>query len=259
MKSRKKILIVKLGSGLLAASRGGINRSLIGDFAEQIAQLHKRKYQVILVSSGAVSSGMMALNIEKRPKDMHELQVCATIGQPRLMQAYQEAFSKFNICTGQILLTRWDLDSRKMYENTQVTVQKLLALGNCVPIFNENDAITFDELTFGDNDTLSAHIAILAKASLLVILTSVDGLKSCADGAGKLIRQVKKITPKIESFAGHTHSERSVGGMISKIQAARTVTQEGIPMVIANGKIPNVLLKIARGKSVGTLFTAHSR
>lgn len=257
MKKSKKLLVVKLGSGLLADARGGVNHARIGEIVRQAAALKKLGYQVIMVSSGAISAGMTALKLDKRPKDISELQVCATIGQPRLMLAYQDAFSKYNLHAAQILMTTWDLDSRKIYENAKCTVSKLLKLKNCVPIFNENDAVSFDEIAFGDNDILSAHVAMLSGASKLIILTSVDGLRSDPSGRrGRFIRYVKKITPQIESYAGQTKSIRSLGGMISKIQAAKMATEKGIPVVIANGKSQDILLKVVRGKFKGTLFAA---
>lgn len=255
--SRKKkgeLWVVKVGSGLLADKKGGVNHSFIASIAEQVADLQSSGKQVILVSSGAISSGMTVLGQKKRPTDLAQLQACCTIGQPRLMAAYQEAFEKHGLLTAQILLTYWDLDSRKLYQNTEQTMQHLLAMGNCIPICNENDALSFEEIKFGDNDQLSGHVALLAKADRLIILSTIPGLMSQPDGTGRLIRQVKKIDQRIESFAGNTQSQRSVGGMRSKIETAKLMLESEIPMVIADGMEKDVLRKLAAGKRVGTLF-----
>ena len=253
---KARLIVVKIGTGVLTGSRGMIDRRQIDNIAQQIAQLNKLGFQVILVSSGAIGSGMGILGLESRPKDLSTLQACATIGQPLLMQAYNEALAPYGMFTGQFLVTSWDLDSRKMYENTKATLKKLISLGKCVPIFNENDAMSFDEIAFGDNDRLSAHVTMLADAPLLVILSTIDGLRTHRDGSGKLIRRVRAINKKIEGYAGHTKNERSVGGMISKIQTAKMMMAHGIPMVIADGREPNVLVKILNGKRVGTWFEA---
>lgn len=256
--SKKNLIVVKVGSGLLTDKQGGIDSRLIASLARQIATLRKNGKQVVLVSSGAISAGMSMLGLEKRPRDLASLQACATIGQPRLMGAYEAAFSKHKFHAAQILITYWDLDSRKLFHNTRTTTNHLLSLGNCVPIFNENDALSFEEIemlnTFGDNDRLSAEVALLLEASQLIILSGIEGLMTSPDGNGQLIRKVSVIDEKIESYAGHSNSERSVGGMISKLRTARIMLERRIPMVIANGRKRDVLLRIDKGEPVGTTF-----
>jgi len=257
MKFHSKRWVVKLGSNLLTRENG-VNQEQIESIANQVAGLAHKGYEIILVSSGAISAGMSALGLTKRPVERFALQGCATIGQPRLMKAYDEAFAVHQMITGQILLTSWDLDSRALYENTRQTLEHLLSLGRCVPIFNENDALSFEELAmlnkFGDNDRLSAHIAILAEAAQLIILSTVDGLRTKPDGTGILVKRVHQIDAKIRGYAGKSQNDRSVGGMVSKLQTAQSMLDHGIPMVIADGRESGVLLKIAAGKEIGTRF-----
>ncbi len=249
--------MVKLGSGLLTRE-GGIHLTQLQGIVAQVATLVEQGMEVILVSSGAVSAGMSALKLAVRPTEREALQACASIGQPLLMNAYERAFAARGLVTAQILITYWDLDSRALYANAQRTVEHLLGLGRCVPVFNENDALAFEEIEmlnrFGDNDRLSAHIAILAGATQLVILSTIDGLRTKPDGTGSLIRQVAQVDKKIESYAGSTRSQRSVGGMISKLETAKMMLAEGIPMVIADGRDPEILLKLAQGRREGTRF-----
>lgn len=260
MSHKSKLFVVKIGSGLLANKEGGIDTTFIAEIVRQIAALRKLNHQVVLVSSGAISSGMTALDLKKRPKDIPSIQACATIGQPLLMQAYTKILTRYKMCSAQILMTSWDLDSRKLYYNAQSTLKKLLEIKNCVPIFNENDALSFEEIkmvnTFGDNDRLSSHISVLAEADKLVILSGIDGLNTSPDGSGNLVTRVRCIDATVEGYAGTTNSERSVGGMISKLEAAKTMFEANIPMVIANGHEKNVLVKLAQGKQIGTLFQA---
>jgi glutamate 5-kinase len=188
---------------------------------------------------------------------MAELQACAALGQPRLMRLYDEAFGRAGVCVAQVLLTYLDLDSHALYGNIQRSVEHLLAHQGVVPIFNENDVVSYDELVgarFGDNDQLSAHVAILARAERLIILSNIRGLATNSDGTGRLIRDVRGITPKIQKLAGGTKSPTSVGGMISKFKAAKLVNAAGIPMQIAHGRQKNVLVSIGEGEPVGTLF-----
>lgn len=258
MKIKRKLWVVKVGSGLLTHRNGGVDRTLMAQLATQIAQLQKLNYSVILVSSGAISAGMSVLGLEERPTERKALQACATIGQPRLMAAWNDVFKKHQLYAAQILLTSWDLDSRKVYQNTQATLRHLVSLQNCVPVFNENDALSFEEIEmlnrFGDNDKLSAHVALLAGAHQLVILSGIDGLMTCPDGTGELIHIVREIDARIMGFAGKTQSQRSVGGMISKLETARFMMAEGIPLVIGNGRAKEILLKIQRKECVGTHF-----
>lgn len=253
-------LVVKVGSSLLAASREGLALGRIRQWAGQIAQLRRRGHEVILVSSGAIRAGMQALNLKHRPESRSDLQACATVGQPLLMKAYGAALAPHRLLTAQILITSWDLDSRRIYSNTQATLQRLLRLKKCVPIFNENDALSFEEIAllnaFGDNDRLSAHVAILARADRLVILTDAPGLMSRPDGTGTLIRRVRRLDAKTMACAGGAGSAGSVGGMLSKLEAARLVLARGIPVVIADGRKDGVLLQAVRTVPAGTLLAS---
>ncbi len=249
--------VVKLGTGILTDSRGQIDVAQIGQLAAQVAELRKRGHEMLVVSSGAVGCGMSLLGLKKRPTAMAELQACAALGQPRLMRLYDEAFTRAGIRVAQVLLTYLDLDSRELYGNIQRSVEHLLGHKNVVPIFNENDVVSYDELVgarFGDNDQLSAHIAILARAERLIILSNIRGLATNSDGTGRLIRDVRGITASIQKLAGGTQSQTSVGGMISKFKAAKLVNHAGIPMQIANGRQKNVLVSIGEGEVIGTTF-----
>ncbi|GAB4248594.1 MAG: hypothetical protein OHK005_15180 [Candidatus Methylacidiphilales bacterium] len=254
--------MVKLGSGLLTRE-GGIHLTQLEIIVAQVARLVETGFEILLVSSGAVSAGMSALKLTERPSERDALQACASIGQPLLMNAYERAFSAKGLLTAQILITYWDLDSRSLYANAQQTVEHLLKLKRCVPIFNENDALAFEEIEmlnrFGDNDRLSGHVAILAEANQLIILSTIDGLRTKPDGTGSRVRKVSQVDQKIESYAGSTRSQRSVGGMISKLETAKMMLSVGIPMVIADGRDPEILLKLAKGQSEGTRFESPRR
>jgi glutamate 5-kinase len=258
MSMYRKLWVVKVGSGLLTHRNGGVDRQLMAGLAAQISRLRQKGHAVVLVSSGAISAGMSALDLAKRPTERKALQACATIGQPRLMAAWNDVFKKHKLCAAQILLTSWDLDSRRLYDNTRATLKHLLSLGNCIPVFNENDALSFEEIEmlnrFGDNDKLSAHVSILAQATQLVILSSIDGLRTRPDGTGELIHLVREIDATVMGYAGTTQSQRSVGGMISKLETAQMMMSQGIPMAIADGRAKEILLKILAKERVGTHF-----
>jgi len=249
--------VVKLGTGILSDARGQVDLAQIEQLAAQVVELRRRGHEMLVVSSGAVGCGMSLLGLKKRPTLMAELQACAALGQPRLMRLYDEAFGRSGMRVAQVLLTYLDLDSRSLYRNIQRSVEHLLEHKGVVPIFNENDVVSYEELIgarFGDNDQLSAHVAILARAERLIILSNVRGLATNPDGTGRLIRDVRGIDARIEKLAGGTQSQTSVGGMISKLKAARLVNAEGIPMQIANGRQKDVLVSICQGESVGTIF-----
>ncbi|NBR64117.1 MAG: glutamate 5-kinase [Verrucomicrobia bacterium] len=249
-------VVVKIGSSLLASPGGGLAALRLRNWAGQIARLRRAGHEVILVSSGAIRAGMQALRMKKRPSSRPELQACATIGQPLLMRAYADALAPHRLLAAQILLTSWDLDSRHIYENTRATLQTLLRQKRAVPVFNENDALSFEEIAllnaFGDNDRLSAHVAILAKADRLVILTDAPGLMSRPDGGGQLIRRVRKIDDKVLACAGGAGSAGSVGGMRSKLEAARIALARGVPVLIADGRRSGVLLESVKASVPGT-------
>jgi glutamate 5-kinase len=250
-------IVVKLGTGVLTDSRKQIDPAQLEQLAAQIAALRKSGKEVVLVTSGAVGAGMGALGYEKRPGELAELQACAAVGQPRLMAIYEKLFAKHDLRVAQILLTHEDLEHHERHLNARNTLVTLLGRG-VVPIINENDAVSFTEIKFGDNDTLSALVASLLPADLLVILTTVDGvIENFSKANPKTISVIEQIDATIEKLAGGTTSETAVGGMASKVQAAKIVVRSGIPLVIASGKKKNVLAKVLAGEDEGTLFVAQ--
>jgi glutamate 5-kinase len=228
--SNARRLVVKVGTGLLTDDAHRLAPERIAGLAAQVATLRAEKRQVLLVSSGAIAAGMAELGLRARPKQIHELQAAAAIGQGKLMARYDDAFGRHGISVAQVLLTHDDLKSRERHLNARNTLETLLNR-SIVPIINENDTVAVDEIKFGDNDRLGALTATLIDADLLIILSHVEGL---LDTGKKLIPVVPEITRDIEALAGGTDRETSVGGMKSKIEAAKIVTRSGIPMIIAN-------------------------
>ena len=250
-------LVVKLGTGVLTDSRKQPDPVQLEQLVAQVAALRKAGKEIVLVTSGAVGAGMGALGYEKRRGDLAELQACAAVGQSRLMTIYEKLFAAHDLRVAQVLLTHDDLEHHERHLNARNTLVTLLGRG-VVPIINENDAVSFTEIKFGDNDTLSALVASLLPADLLVILTTVDGvIENFSKANPKTISVIEKIDSTIEKLAGGTDSETAVGGMASKVQAAKIAVRSGIPLVIASGKKKNVLAKILAGENEGTLFVAH--
>lgn len=245
-------IVVKLGTGVLTSGIGQLDTDRIGSIARGIAGLRQRGTEVIVVSSGAVGLGMGALKLQKKPKDVSKKQACAAIGQSRLMQTWQNAFSPLNLTVAQVLLTHEDLRSRTRYLGVKECLQQLIAYGT-IPIINENDTVSAAEIKFGDNDTLSAMVASLTEATHLAILSTAPGLIDMK-GTGQIIPVVERITPEIEAMAGGTTSETATGGMISKISAARLATQAGCGVFIASGAEPDILNKLLSGTGPGTFF-----
>ena len=247
-------IVVKLGTGVLTDSRKQPDPAQLEQLVAQVAALRKSGKEIVLVTSGAVGAGMGALGYEKRPGELAELQACAAVGQSRLMATYAELFARHNLHVAQVLLTHDDLEHHERHLNARNTLVTLLGRG-VVPIINENDAVSFTEIKFGDNDKLSALVASLLPADLLVILTTVDGvIENFSKANPKTISVIEKIDSTIEKLAGGTDSDTAVGGMASKVQAAKIVVRSGIPLVIASGKKKNVLAKILGGEDEGTLF-----
>jgi len=256
LKSASRI-VVKLGTGVLTDSRKLIDPAQLEQLVAQIAALKKSGKEVVLVTSGAVGAGMGALGHETRPTDLAEKQACAAVGQSRLMAAYDKLFSAHGLIVAQVLLTHDDLEHHERHLNARNTLVSLLKRG-VVPIINENDAVSFTEIKFGDNDKLSALVASLLPADLLVILTTVDGvIENFGKKNPKTISVIEQIDSDLEKIAGGTASETAVGGMASKVQAAKIVVRSGIPLVIASGKKKNVLAKVLAGENEGTLFVAQ--
>jgi len=247
-------IVVKLGTGVLTDNRKQLDSAQVEQLVAQLAAQRKGGKEIVVVSSGAVGAGMGALGYEKRPTQLAELQACAAVGQTRLMATYELLFSQFQLHVAQVLLTHEDLEHHERHLNARNTLITLLQRG-VVPIINENDAVSFTELKFGDNDKLSALVASLLPADLLIILTTVDGvIENFGKANPKTIGRIEQIDEVIEQMAGGTDSVMAVGGMASKIQAARIVMRAGIPMVIASGKKKAVLARVLDGVDEGTIF-----
>jgi glutamate 5-kinase len=250
-------LVVKLGTGVLTDSRKLIDPAQLEQLVAQVVALRKAGKEVVLVTSGAVGAGMGALGFESRPTDLAEKQACAAVGQSRLMAAYDKLFSAHGLVVAQVLLTHEDLEHHERHLNARSTLVTLLNHG-VIPIINENDAVSFTEIKFGDNDKLSALVASLLPADLLVILTTVDGvIANFGKADAALLPVIEQIDPTIEDMAGGTTSATAVGGMKSKIDAAKIVIRSGIPLVIASGRKTDALAKILAGGDEGTLFVAQ--
>jgi glutamate 5-kinase len=257
LKSATRI-VVKLGTGVLTDTRKQPDPAQLEQLVAQVAAQRKAGREVILVTSGAVGAGMGVLGLEKRPVELAELQACAAVGQSRLMTIYDRLFAQFGLQVAQVLLTHEDLQHHERHLNARNTLVTLLARG-VVPVINENDAVSFTEIKFGDNDKLSALVATLLPADLLVILTTVDGVvENFGKANPKTISTIEQIDDALEKIAGGTDSITAVGGMASKIEAAKIVVRSGIPMVIASGKKKNVLARITDSEDEGTLFVPQA-
>jgi glutamate 5-kinase len=247
-------IVVKLGTGVLTDSRKQIDPAQMEQLVAQVAEQRKAGREIVLVSSGAVGAGMGLLGYAKRPSQLAELQACAAVGQSRLMASYGQLFAKYDLPVAQVLLTHDDLQHHERHLNARNTLVTLLQRG-VVPIINENDVVSFTELKFGDNDKLSALVATLLPADLLIVLTTVDGvIENFGKANPRTIPVVPEIDEKIEAMAGGTESATAVGGMASKIQAARIVIRAGIPLVIASGKKKEGVARILAGEDEGTIF-----
>ena len=249
LKNYKRI-VIKIGASLFASDKHKLDTALVNKIAAQIAQLTRQQKEVVVVSSGAIALGMSILKLKSRPEKLAYLQAAAAIGQHELMHVYKLAFKKFGLNCAQLLLT-WD-DFRKVrYENAKQTLDTLLKL-KTVPIINENDSVATEEIKFGDNDRLSALVSILVEADLLIILSDVEGL---LDKNKKVIRQVNRITQDIKSLASCTNKKICVGGMVTKIEAARIAIEGGVPCVIASGRKSNIISQLSANPfSQGTIF-----
>lgn len=250
-------IVVKLGTGVLTDARKQPDLTQMEQLVAQVAEQRLAGKEIVLVTSGAVGAGMGALGYEKRPNDLAELQACAAVGQSRLMAIYEKLFAKHELHVAQVLLTHDDLEHHERHLNARNTLVTLLSRG-VVPIINENDAVSFTELKFGDNDKLSALVASLLPADLLLILTTVDGvIENFGKANPKTIPLIEQIDGAIEKLAGGTDSATAVGGMKSKIEAAKIAVRSGIPLVIASGKKKNVLARLLGGDEEGSLFVPH--
>lgn len=252
--------VVKVGSNVLTA-QAGLNIDAISSISSQICRLLDQGIQIILVSSGAMASGMKKMGFPKRPEAIPKRQAISAIGQAGLIREWEKAFARFDRKVAQILLTSDDLVSRKRYLNARNTMNTLLEW-QVVPIINENDTIMVEEIKLGDNDNLAAMISLLLDADILINLTDIDGLydkdpRVCPDA--RLISRVATYSRSIEKYAGDIPGALGTGGMLSKIKAARKVTASGIPMVIAKGYRPDILMRLAAGEPHGTFFVPREQ
>jgi glutamate 5-kinase len=252
-----KLLVVKVGTTLVSSLHSFLDQDKMQPIVKDISDFKKRGKKVILVSSGAIGAGMGVLGLKTRPKLLPQKQAVAAIGQSKLMHFYEELFNQHGMRVAQILLTKDDFDDRAKYLNARNTLTTLLQYENIIPIVNENDTVAVDEIKFGDNDTLSAVVASKMRADLLVILTNVDGLYDCdprKSAVPKLIREVKNFSDDLKKLCGGAGAETSVGGMASKLEAARIATLSGIGMVLANGERTHILREIFSGDCETTYF-----
>ncbi|MFH1753399.1 MAG: glutamate 5-kinase [Candidatus Omnitrophota bacterium] len=251
-------ILVKIGTGVITSSGNALDKRKIEGLLSQIVKIMDRGIEILIVTSGAIGAGMGVLKKCARPQSLPELQACAAIGQNKLMNMYDAYLKSKGYVGAQILLTQDDLTDRKRYLNAKNTISTLVEEG-VIPIINENDTVSTEEIKFGDNDRLSSLVANLAEADLLVMLSTVEGLCEY-DRVKKIplrcIGIVDKITREIEDLAISQKSKTGMGGMVSKLQAAKIATSSGIPCVIANGNKKDILLNIVDGKRAGTLFLA---
>lgn len=250
--AKTRRVVIKLGTNILTSGIGQLNEPRIGRLCEEIRHLHARGIQVIVVSSGAVGLGMGKLKLTERPTRLSQLQMCAAIGQSILMQTWQRGMEPHGLIASQVLLTREDVSGRKRHVALRDMLEECLSNG-ITPIVNENDSVSADEIKFGDNDVLSALVASLCKSDLLIILSTAPGVVDMT-GDGKIIPVVEKITPEIKALAGGPGSTTSVGGMITKIEAARIATTSGCAAFIGSGEDPAILTRMAQGQATGTFF-----
>ncbi len=254
------VIVVKVGTNVLTLSNGLLNEERIAKLTEDLCRMIAKKKRVVLVSSGAVGSGMGRLGLTERPTELAQLQAVAAIGQCKLMETYERYLSGFGVHTAQVLLTADDLSSRKRYLNARNTIRSLLDFG-ALPIINENDTVSVDELhtTFGDNDRLASLVANLFETPLLILLTDVEGLfdRDPADPEAKLVSLVEQWSPDLMKMVAEKRSKRSKGGMSSKLKAAKMITGSGGNVIIASGDAPNTLSNIFDAKETGTVFLSQ--
>ncbi len=248
--------MIKIGSNILAHDDAGLDVRRIGAISRDISDLQDKGHEVVVVSSGAIAAGMIKLGLKTKPKDIKLKQAAAAVGQSSLMWAYERSFTKFGKIVAQVLLTRDDFSDRKRYINSKNTLLTLLS-HRVLPIINENDTVSTDEIKFGDNDHLASLVASLVEAERLIILSDVEGLYTQDPRTGaeaKLIEYVAEITPEIEEKAGGAGSIAGTGGMYSKILAAKRAVNNGIIVHIVTGKKEGVVTSLLEGKRAGTLF-----
>jgi glutamate 5-kinase len=255
-----RTLVVKVGSSLVTSDGRGLDVSAIARWAAQIAELRARGKRCALVSSGAIAEGLQRLGWTRRPRELHELQAAAAVGQMGLVQCYESCFREHGLRTAQVLLTHADMADRQRYLNARFTLATLLELG-VIPVINENDTVVTDEIKVGDNDTLGALVAGLVDAEVLVILTDQAGLHESdprRDAGARLVEEAVAGEARLEAMAGGTGTALARGGMLTKVLAAKRAARGGAHTVIASGREPEVLLRLAAGERIGTLLRAQT-
>lgn len=261
MAGLENVIVVKIGSSTLVGEDGRLDASYLSSFANQIDQLRKAGWKPIVVSSGAIACGLPLLGMARRPSDLPTLQAAASVGQNLLVSAYAEAFAPHGIVTSIVLITRQTTRHRDSYLHARDTLQRLLEL-DVVPVINENDTVSTEQIRFGDNDTLAALVACLVRARLCVIFSDIDGLHAKSpseDPNAPLIDRVERIDANVLAMAGGTGSVVGSGGMVTKLRAARVLMAAGADMVVCSGTEPDALVRIVQGQSVGTRFSAPCR
>jgi len=258
--TKAKRWVIKIGSSLLTNNGLGLDEGAIAGLAAQVAYLRSNNIEVVIVSSGAVVAGISRLGWAERPKEINKLQAAAAVGQMKLIQSYERQFNNYHLQTAQVLLDHDDLANRNRYLNAGATLKSLLGLG-VIPIINENDTVATDEIRFGDNDTLSALLANLIDADLLIILTDQLGMYNCDPRLhpdAELIKQSSISDPALDKMAGTTSGRLGRGGMYTKLRAAQVAARSGTDTIIVGGRIKQVLLEIANGSDIGTyLWTSE--
>jgi glutamate 5-kinase len=250
-------IVVKVGSSILTCPEAGIDRDYVADLVAQLCTLREKGWQVVLVSSGAISAGLQRLGVAERPTDMPSLQAAASVGQVALVETYAEFFQIRGVPVGQVLLTRHDTGHRESYLHARDTFERLLDMG-AVPIVNENDTVAVDEIRFGDNDTLAALVGVMVSARLVVLLTDTEGLYDADPRFSEeatLLEQVEELTDDLVAAAGGAGTSAGSGGMATKVEAAKVLMKAGIPLIVADGRRPDVIVEAAEGSSVGTHFS----
>ena len=254
-------IVIKIGTRVLTNEDGLVDKNRIMELSKQVVKLRLKGFSVVIVSSGSIGAGISALGLQKRPSILPELQAAAAIGQGKLIEVYNECFKKHGYHAAQLLLTRQDFEDRQRYLNTCNTLHSLLNF-KTIPIINENDTISVEEITFGDNDILSALVTNLLRADLLILLSSVDGLYTTPPAPGKSCRVlsvVDSISDDIKKLAFKQKTKEGVGGMESKLEAANIATGSGEAVIIANGMQSDILSKIMNYDDVGTLFVPYNK
>lgn len=255
--NQAKRIVIKIGSSTLTHESGLLNIRRVEELVKVLADIKNSGRQIVLVSSGAMAVGVGKLGLAGKPGDMPGKQAVAAVGQCELMYTYDKLFSEFNHVTSQILLTRDVVDEPLRKQNVCNVFKRLIEMGT-IPIVNENDSVSTEEIEFGDNDTLSAIVSVIAEADLLIVLSDIDGLYEedpRANPHARLISEVREITPEIESAAAGAGSCRGTGGMITKIHAAKIANANGVDMVILNGDHPRRLYSLLENEDIGTYFS----